>query len=136
MAMDIRQAFLHYAKQSRLYFRLEPAQRERNLHLHGYSAALCETFRIPHQRRLQSDFVEQWRVQQVGHRARFRDRVFNLFDGVRQEFAHAHLRFGRRLHGDDVQVHFYGHQILTEAIVEFASNASPLFVLALHEPAG
>src|SRR5215469_15704487 len=96
------------------------------------TGALREAVDVPLQGRVQADFVEHWRMQEVRHAAHLLHCMIN--DGASLFRSAASGRSVMRI--EAVENHFRRRQILPQAVVKLTRNAAPLFVLRSDDAGG
>jgi hypothetical protein len=131
MAVNVGEALLHHAKNRRFRLSREPPEILGKIEVDSDFAAQREAIHVPAKRRGESRFVEQRRMQQVGNRAHlgghFVDQIFAVGKGTGR-FGQA---FDVAAHGREI--HVQRRQHLAYAIVQFARDTAPLFVLHLKQ---
>ena len=136
MAEDIGQSFLNDAENGGFDLRCRAEENRAALPRGKVSnaAALCESLQVPLQRGMQTDFVEQRRMQKMRNAA-------HLLDGVIDE--RARVGGGLLLAVPPAAsaersrpTSSWPRQILPQAIVQFASDAAALFILRRNQAAG
>ena len=87
MALDIRERFLHDAKQGQLHFRGQAAELIWCIEIDGNSAALGKSRRKPAQSRQKTEFIEQRRMKKIGNRAHLLHALFKRIGALEQQSA-------------------------------------------------
>ena len=125
--MNIGQAFLHDSKNSCLHFPWQPSNVPVALEFYFNLASFRETFDKPPQSGRKSHFIQQWRMQQVGHRS---DVIAHVPDHARA-IRHGFRRFNQaaEIFGYRAEVHGQRRQCLPSVIMQLSSDASPFLVL-------
>ena len=129
--MNVGQAFLHHTENRCLRLSWQTPEILGKIQVDSNFAAQRETIDVPAKSGRQAGFVEQWRMQQVRNRAHFGGHLVNQVFTVGQSIR----RFGQAL---DVaahrrEIHAQRRQHLAHAIVQFARDAPPFFVLHLEQ---
>ena len=97
----------------------------------GDPAALGDSLEVPAQCGDQADFIEQRRMEKVRHGTHLLNRAIDALAGFRCGLLFA---FGEITLQKAVHDHFRGRQLLAEAVVKFAGDAPPFFILKPHQP--
>src|SRR5437879_786298 len=103
--------------------------------MNGDPAALSEPVHVPAQRRSESEFVEQRRMEKIGDRAQLIRNLPGSFDARRQppgEFWISHRQFAF----DSRKLELQGREYLSGAVVQVARNAAAFVVLHAQQPCG
>src|SRR2546423_14275351 len=104
----------------------------REVRFDSHGSALGKSIDEPVRRRLEAGLIQQWRMEEIGHRTDAGDSVLDdlprlLKNGrwfpVRVKYRHIHIDLRSR-------------KPLTKTIVQFAGNASAFLVLHAHQPGG
>ena len=127
VAVNVGEGFLNDAEQSDLDRAGEAAEVVGEIHLNVHTAASSKALDVPLDGGRESGFVEQGRVEQVRDGAGFAAGLVNELDS----FGEGGVS-GDGLAGDG-EVHFYGSQVLADAVVEFARETAAFFILKAEE---
>src|ERR1700730_6857740 len=125
--MNIGKAFLHDAKNLGLQVPRQTAKVFRNIEVDCDLATLGEAFDVPSQRGTKSGFIQQWRMQQIRNGANVGAHVVDERGAVRDEAGGLAQALELRTHGR--KIHGKRGEGLADAVVQFTSDATTLFIL-------
>src|ERR1700722_12245992 len=133
--MNVRQALLYHPEGRQFQVSRQPSQVLRQLERNLDVAALAEPVNVPAKGGLQADFLEQWRMQQVGQRSQLRRNLSDDRRVVLESLGQVgtpllRFRFKRR------QIHAQERQTLSRAVVQIPGDPAPFFVLHPQQSGG
>jgi len=134
MAVNIAETLLDDPEDGGFNVGGEARQIVGNIDIDLDAAALRESFDVGQQRRAETGFVEQRRMQQIGDGANFGEAQLYEFDGIDDAgFVLLRKRDGI---AKSAEIHLNGGEILANAIVKIASNAAAFLILSRKNPSG